>query len=47
MEHSRILAFSAAGLGILAAIVASDAWWFLLGLIAFLLLFLTGEVSGE
>ncbi|MFF5987706.1 hypothetical protein [Prauserella flavalba] len=47
MEHSRILAFAAVGLGIVAAIVASDAWWFFLGIIAFVLLFLTGEVSGD
>ncbi|MBK1786519.1 hypothetical protein [Prauserella cavernicola] len=47
MEHSRILAFSAAALGIVAAIMLSDGWWFLLGLIGFVLLFFTGEINED
>lgn len=41
MEHSRALAFSAIALGIVGAIALADAWWFLLGIIAFLVLLST------
>ncbi|TWE22655.1 hypothetical protein [Prauserella muralis] len=45
MELFRVLAIAAAPLGILAAIMLSDAWWLLAGFVAFLLL-LSGEPQG-
>ncbi|MEU6643324.1 hypothetical protein ABZ863_12320 [Saccharomonospora sp. NPDC046836] len=47
MEHPRVLAFIAAVLGITAAIVLSDGWWFMLGVMAFTVLLLSGEEQAQ
>lgn len=43
LNPARVLGLAALGSGILAAAVNADAWWFLLGVIAFGFLFAAGE----
>lgn len=45
LESTRMIAGAAAVLGVIAAIVATDAWWFLLGLIAAGVLYLDSNDS--
>ncbi|WP_236791540.1 hypothetical protein [Amycolatopsis sp. GM8] len=43
LNPARVLGLAAVASGILAAAVNADAWWFLLGVIAFVFLFVAGE----